>query len=464
MKDFLNQKQIDYVFYHLAFHFDLNEELKSKIVFLRGSSKLKNYKRNIAFLLSDQEFRYNSVRWIDEIPVLFPLGTAKSFYRTEENNLIFNHDLLKSVFYLLSGYQELNCNEKDRFGRFPHTSSIQCKLNITEKPIVNYYFLEIVKGVKEYCNKNGIPFKTKKPYMPFGFILTHDIDKIEKYKWNYIGYKLKELAGIVKKEKTWPQTLRLLIRSILGYIRLLKKNNPYWSFDHIMGLNDKFSFRSTYFFLTRNKKNVDADFDLDDNRLLKLYSKLIDRGDEIGVHGTVSSSLNLEEGERCKELLEITIGRKMEGIRQHRLCYSLPDTSYIHHQLGYKYDVTLGFAEHIGFRNSYCHPFRLYNFDTDEMYDTWQIPLTVMDISLFAYQKYNTFEAGKAVRSIIQEIKKFNGLFTLLWHNTFLDEDEFKGIQDFYYDLLDYLAAQQCISLTASEVIHLFSSENQIFF
>ena len=93
------------------------------------------------------------------------------------------------------------------------------------------------------------------------------------------------------------------------------------------------------------------------------------------------------------------------------------------------------------------------------MYGTWQIPLTVMDITLFAYQKYNTFEAGKAVRSFIQEIKKFNGLFTLLWHNTFLDEDEFTGIQDFYYHLLNYLAAQQCISFTASNAIDRLTAE-----
>ena len=50
--------------------------------------------------------------------------------------------------------------------------------------------------------------------------------------------------------------------------------------------------------------------------------------------------------------------RPVEGIRQHFLKYNNPLTPRIHEKAGLLYDATLGFAEQIGFRNSYAGPFQ----------------------------------------------------------------------------------------------------------
>jgi len=462
MKTYLNQKQVDYILYHLEILIELNDRIRSEIVFLRSPYDLGDYKNKIIFFLSDQNLSLDRIKWIDNVPVLFPLGDSTNYCHIEDGNVIFSDDLLKSAFYLLSGYQEHQSKEKDKYGRYPYSSSIQERLNIVGKPVVNYYFREIINGINVYCNSHNIPFTEKRAFVPFGFLLTHDIDRIDKYKWSYIGYKIKELIGLVTRQKSWFRTLFLFLRALAGSVKLLKNNNPYWSFEYIINLNKKFGFHSTYFFLSRNQKYVDADFDLDDKRLLKLYNKLLERGDEIGVHGTVASSYSEDKAVEDKNIMEEILGKKVNGIRQHRLCYESPVTSVIQDKLGYIYDTTLGFAERIGFRNSYCLPFKLYNFEKEEMFNQWHIPLNVMDITLFAYQNYNIFAAEKAIKAIVEEVRKFNGVFTLLWHNLFLDEDEFKGIRDFYYRVLEYLANQNCISLTGSAAIKHFTTQSEI--
>lgn len=453
MKGYLTINQIEYVLYHLGFLIDLDDTLRDQFVFLKDTEERAGYSGKIIFPLSNREFNKKSVKWIDNIPVLFPLGDATRFFTIENTNMVFSDDILKSAFYLLSGYQELQCMAQDKFGRFPYAESIQYQLNIVDKPVVNYYFSEIIKGIKTYCEIHKIPFRKKKSYFPFGLILSHDIDKIEKYKWGYIGYKIKELSGLVKREKGWCQTFRLLIRSLIGSVGLLKNNNPYWSFDYIMELNDKFNFKSTYFFLPRGKKYTDADYDLAHKKMLDIYKKIVERGDEIGIHGTFASVHSADISARNKSQLEYVIGRKVDGIRQHRLGYKFPVTTEIHQQIHYKYDMTLGFAEHIGFRNSYCLPFKLYNFEEDTMFTQWQIPLLVMDVTLFAYQKLSFSDADKAVEKLMEEVQKFEGLFTLLWHNTSLDKDEIKGIGNYYTELLTKIAGEEAVSYTGNEAI-----------
>ena len=76
-----------------------------------------------------------------------------------------------------------------------------------------------------------------------------------------------------------------------------------------------------------------------------------------------------------------------------------------------------------------------------------------MDATLFDYRKLNTDEAFYAVKEIIREIKKFNGVFTLLWHNDFFDEDRFPEIKKFYEDLLCYINSENPENCLGYEII-----------
>jgi hypothetical protein len=148
----------------------------------------------------------------------------------------------------------------------------------------------------------------------------------------------------------------------------------------------------------------------------------------------------------------------VKGIRQHRLRYEVPQTSEIQEQLGFIYDTSLGFFDHEGFRNSFCLPFKLYNFQKKKMTGIWEIPLNVMDCTLLESRGMNFNEAQVKVENLIAEIRKFSGVFTLLWHNGYFDEIRFPGIHHYYEEMIANIAGSNAKNLTGYQVINKISS------
>ncbi|MDA3952627.1 MAG: hypothetical protein PF485_03205, partial [Bacteroidales bacterium] len=176
----IDKQKLDYVLFHLSLTVNL-KNFEDSFIFLSKSKTIShNYSNKIIFALSEKGFNINDIKTINSIPILFPFLDLDEFYYIDDrNNLIFNHDFITSSFYLLSGKQEHNSESKDRFGRFPYNDSIQKELSIINKPIVNYYFDIITKGLKYWCEKNNFKFESKKLFKNFGFQLTHDIDRID---------------------------------------------------------------------------------------------------------------------------------------------------------------------------------------------------------------------------------------------------------------------------------------------
>ena len=129
MTGILNEAQIEYVLYHLNHHVKTLSAIRERFVFVPDQSASEAvHSGKIIFRLSPQPLDHDQVLKVGEIPVLFPLSDNKTFYEIDaKGNLIFQHDILKSIFYLLSGYQEYaNQSSKDALSRFSFTDSI-CK-------------------------------------------------------------------------------------------------------------------------------------------------------------------------------------------------------------------------------------------------------------------------------------------------------------------------------------------------
>ncbi|MEE4196530.1 MAG: polysaccharide deacetylase family protein [Bacteroidales bacterium] len=373
---------------------------------------------------------------MEDLPILFPTNNQQEPYSFDQNNnLIFHHDLLKSAFYLLSGYQELKPEYRDRFGRFPYELSIQKKLGIIKKPVVNYYFKLITQGLEEFCKIHNLEFKKEKPYNPFAFFLSHDVDKIDTYNFYDLVYYLKVLFGLSKKKIPFSKKIRKVAE--YGFHFLFTRKNPNWDFDFLRGLEKQFDFTSTFYFLPKDLKHQDAYYSFHEKKVQDLFKQLKAEHCEIGIHGTNRSATHLKFLQSNIAELEKASGVNISGIRQHRLIFDMNITPYIHEEAGLAYDTSLAFAEHEGFRNSYCFPFKLYNFKEDRPFHTWQIPLHVMDATLFEYRKLTMDEAFNSVEEILNEVIKFNGVFSLLWHNGFFDEIVHPGIKTFYYNVLE---------------------------
>jgi len=404
--------------------------------------------------LSDRPLEPDKLFTIGEIPLLFPCTEVKEWYSVEGKDVVFHHDILKSSFYLLSGYQEVRSEEMDSQGRFPWKSSIQWKLGITQKPVVNYYFDVILEAFGRFCSLNGLDFIKREPGDPVLF-LSHDVDRIKKYTLRNLGYAALQLTGFRPGPGGFHRKLKNL-GDYFGGIFSFKKD-PYWTFQELTDLEKRLHISSTWFFLEKTSED-NSRYRFRNRKIVNLIRDLTVKGHEIALHGTLESSGDAGAMTGALERLNAVCDRPVTGIRQHFLRYKNPDTPLIQSAAGLGYDATLGFAEQIGFRNSYAGPFRLYNFDKEEAMDIWQLPLNVMELTLLEYMGVKPGSVPDAIDPVLSEVKKFGGVFSLLWHNCNLEEKTYPGIMAVYSALLEEIMQSGFVSLNGRQAIEHFSA------
>lgn len=449
----LNENQINYVLYHLNFNFKVTKEIRECFVFTGSDSDQPVSSGKIIFRLAIEDLQDDRIRKIGEIPVLFPLGNKPGFFHWENDSLIFHHDLLKSSFLLLSGYQEYREGPRDKFGRFPFEGSLQQRLGIVAKPVVNYYFKHIEEGIRLFCEKKRISFEQNRLFDKVGFMLTHDVDIIDTYTFHDLIFKLKQVLGLAPRD-TLKKSIHYFWKYMVNYLNILSRPNPHWDFEYLVSTAKKFDYRSVFYFLHKDLRHKDSYYRFQDRRIRELFKYLTLEGCEIGLHGSTRSANNLEVlKEHNKKLCQYS-GQTIRGIRQHRLIHFHAKTAQLQVEAKLLYDASLGFAEHEGFRNSFCYPFRLYDFQNDRMVDIWQVPLIVMDATLYMYRKMDPEQSITSVRTLVNECKRFNGIFSLLWHNGNFDSENYPEGKQLFENILDYLKESDCVSVTGSACIN----------
>ena len=444
----LNQSKIDYIFFHLNFTFFLTDEIKNRILVDETSGKQTS---NIIFGLSSD--RIGEIKYINDIPILFPLTKENAFYSFDENkNLIFADDLFKSAFYLLSGYQETLAYEVDQYDRFSYKVSIQKKLDIACLPLVNIYFEEIAKGIEEFCEIHNLSFSRRNIWgnNKFAFLLTHDVDRVDKYTIGQIKYSLKQLFGFAPSKLNKAGRFIKIFEDTINFFR---GENPYWNFKWMKSLEEKFNFNSTWFFLPEGDKNIDAHFSFTEERIKNLADDLLSAGDEIGLHGTYRSYKSKTVLKKDFDSVQNLIRNNPLGNRQHWLRFKYPETLRNLEDIGIRYDSSWAFHDHIGWRNSYCLPFRPYDIEQDRMMDLWEFPLTVMDVTLFEYQNFDQTKALEKIEEILKIVEKYNGMFTLLWHNSQFELENGEDLKDFYISVLEKVNLKNPKTILPSKLI-----------
>jgi len=439
----LSKQELNHVFEHIQLVMDI-DFFRKEIAY----GEIKD--SSIEFFASNKNLE---VKEVEGVPILFASDEDKIYSVTNDGYLIFYHDLLKSAFYLLSGYDEQFVNKgRDHWNRVTYEGSIQQRMGIMNRPLVNEYFDLILKGINEYLAFHKKPVLVKrKLFDSFGFLLSHDIDVIDKYGWPHLGYKIKELFGLVRSEHSFVKLLKATFVSAFQFINPWR-SNPYWNFDDLMMLEKKCHIKASYYFLAFDEKGGSR-YRFQEKRLVNLFAQLSNANHEIGIHGTTDTSTDSDQLKKEIAELEESSNIKVVGGRQHRLWLEGTKTFGIHQAAGLKYDSSFGFAEHEGFRNSFCLPLKPYDFERKEAIDCWQFPLMAMDVTLFSYRKLSPKQIKSSIQSIIAEVEKHNGIFTLLWHNSFFDETLYPGVRQTYEELLQLMDDHRATGITGKELV-----------
>lgn len=278
---------------------------------------------------------------------------------------------------------------------------------------------------------------------PFALFLSHDVDQIHDREL------FRVLADLNHVRRIWtqgePGNAALALRRV---VRALVAPKPAErDFAAILEIEARYGFRSTFFVLhdpywSRNGPR----YRLTCPEIRRIADLVRGAGCEIGLHGGVLR-LNQADGYReSREALRAALGVDAVGIRNHLLRFSGADTWAAQEAAGFRYDATFGFADRLGPRDGRLAPF------IPEGRNILELPLTVMDVTLFRNLGLQGEAALDAAWQAIEPVAQAGGLVSLLWHNNYFCEPEYRDWQWTYEQLLDRLAALDPWCATGAEI------------
>ncbi len=348
------------------------------------------------------------VKNINAIPVFFCNESRTGF------------DLFAASFYLLSRYEEYLPFEPDRYGRFPATQSLACKNGFLKKPLIHYW-MELLKKELLRIFPDCL-FRSSS----FLFIPTYDIDMA----WSY------QHKGFFRNGMNFLKEAFSLRFSAFGRrLRVLtgKEKDPFDQFGWLNHLHEKHHLKPYYFFLVAATSSAYDKNSPPANQYMKaLIADHVIRY-PVGLHPSWQSNKNTSLLKKEKERLAALTGTQINASRQHFLKLTLPRTYRNLLEAGIRFDFSMGFADDNGFRASVATPFYWYDLEKETATGLLIFPFCFMEATSVFYKKDTPAAALADLQQLYNEVKAFNGFFSMIWHNhSFADEGPYKGWKELY--------------------------------
>ncbi|HGE72013.1 TPA: hypothetical protein ENX78_14335 [Candidatus Poribacteria bacterium] len=390
-----------------------------------------------------------------DIPIIYEGNGDLSEFVVRNGNVIeTNIDIIASSFFMLSRYEEYLVDERDQYDRFPASASVAYKEGFLTRPIVNEY----IELLWEWIDGFNLGFKRKRLWGDKDFVacLTHDIDFAKKWNREGIYSEIRHWGSIALKKHKPVSAIRRMKKALNLMIRRI---DPYWNYKEIIELEKRYGFSSSFYFFGGGDFfwGVKAKYSVKDKKIADLIHEIKDSGCEVGLHGSFNSYNDLEMLQSEKESLEKIVG-EIYSIRQHYLRFDVKKTYAIYEKLGIKCDVTLGYAQHEGFRAGICLPYHPYSLDEDRPYNVIEIPLTVMDCTLGdpIYRNLDTEESLSSIESLLAQVKKYNGCIVILFHNTYLDVLGHSEYMSIYKQCLEWVMENNGVCMSPKQSVEDF--------
>jgi len=326
-------------------------------------------------------------------------------------------DIFGSSFFMLARFEEWVDKTRDSFGRFPSERSLAARCGFEKKAVVNGY-VELFWSYLEYLGFGG-----ERKKWEFKIVPTHDIDHLYFYK--NLNFSLTRIKKCIFKYRNFPQAFK----EAAGFlaVKLKIKKDPYDRFEELMSISESYGVKSIFYFLVGQNHELDADFEIE--KLKPIIQKIKKSGHTVALHPSFLSYRDerLIKDETSK--LSYLSGMKIVSSRQHYLRFESPTTWQLLSNAGISVDSSLGYSDRVGFRCGCCYPYFVFDFINRQKLPIKESPLLVMDGTLLGVSK---FEAQTSIESIIEEVKKYNGEFVFLWHNSSFDVDKWSKFDGLY--------------------------------
>ena len=367
-----------------------------------------------------------------KIPIIY----GKPGLSMNEENIHLDIDIFGSTFFMLSRYEELVEKNRDNHERFPATKSLAFKEGFLDRPIINEY-LEILKC----CLINLWPELRLKDRKKNNFI-TCDVD------WPYnpslysSKHMIRSFLRLLVKDFDIIKALKCVYSFFLVKFGLNYQDSYINGIRWIMDINELNSNKVAFYFITSNTSSFDTlqDKDFSSSYIRNLLKEIKNRGHEIGIHPgyeTFDNPKNFKKTvDNLRDILKREgIDQKNIGGRQHFLRWDASITPILWEANNLSYDSTLSYADKSGFRCGICYEYTMYSLTNRKPLNLKQKPLIVMECSIIADRYEGLGYSDQSIQRFEyfkETCHKFNGTFTLLWHNSHLE----KNIDKVFYQKL----------------------------
>lgn len=352
-----------------------------------------------------------------ETPVFFGEPTAN---RIGSESIRFDFDLLGTIFFLLSRYEEGVLPDRDEHDRFPPNASVLDVDGLLARPIADEYIEILWNAIHALWPDVPAPPSSR------GTRLSCDVDRLYDPACMSIKALAKRLIGLGLGRSNDGR----MSKAIMDHLRVRRQGpyvNPYWTgIDRLIHEADARELRATFYFIPKTTDSIlDGDNRPEEEVTGRLIRRIHDAGHEIGVHPGYNTYRFPEAYADSvthfrKTLADLGVEQDELGSRQHYLRWSSTITPSLCEAAGITHDSTLGYAQRPGFRAGTSRDFPMFDLRGRRGLKCIQRPLALMDCTLFhaQYARGNKEEDLALARTLAKTSRHYGGNFNILWHNT----------------------------------------------
>jgi len=417
--------------YHVEYHEQNNYtiQLENGNLLIFSDSFFSKHIESQAYLFENNlpekpDFEQNTFTKERDIPILFG---SESFEIVGEKNKILScgNDIFAAAFFMLTRWEECVSPCKDEHLRFPDKQAYVIKHNLQHRPIVNEY-VEMLWNMLDFL---GI--KQKRKELKYKLIPTHDIDFFRRFV--NVKQLIRSLAADVLKRKSIAQAAS----TFSNYFKTItnKKKDDFDTFDFLMQISEKQGLKSHFYFIAGLKTELDVHYNYNTKQLFECIQNIENKGHIVGIHGSYNSFNDNRTFNSELSRLQ-TISKSVKIGRQHYLRFENPQTWQIWEANKMQYDSSLAFSSEIGFRCGVCLPFSVFDVLQRKHLRLKELPLIMMDSALRrktdSPEEFYTYN-----KSLSDVVRKYNGNFCILWHNSNLFTHQWLDFIDVYKMIIE---------------------------
>ncbi len=315
-------------------------------------------------------------------------------------NSTFRYDIFSASFYMLSRYEEYLPHVKDDFGRFMASESLAYKSGFLQQPVVDIWAYKLKNVLLQRYPKMEFPVR-KISIFPL-------IEASQPYSYKQKGF-FRTLVGYVGS------ILRGRVRNIAERTQVLMglKRDPLDTFKWIINNARRNDMRMVVFFLLGESRVFEDSINTHREKF-KMLIKYVADYKEVGLIFSAGSLNNYEMLKKEKKWMEEITNRSLYSSINSDFLVNLPDIYRHLVELEIKNDYTMIFRNNVGFRAGTCTPFLFYDLDY-EIKTPLMIHPSAMTTS--AFQKKYSSDILKTVNSLLIEVEKVDGTFSMIFTN-----------------------------------------------